>query len=128
MESFGIELYEIPFDFMCRILEKRDIDFNWPEKDRKIPDVSWARFNKLDSNEKKKIGRELLSPIKKDLSESVKRTLESAEDWAKRLTEIELLLKTERNEYFTYSFQTTRETIQFLLSLQIDSPDIKDLL
>lgn len=55
-------------------------------------------------------------------------SLERGEDWAKRLKEIELLLKTDRNEYFAYSFPTTRETIQFLLDLQVDVSDLRDKL
>jgi len=124
MQSFGIELYEIPFDFICNTLVQYGLNFNWPEKDRKIPDISWARFLNLRPEDKREIGVKLLNPVRKDLIESIKFTLESGEDWAKRINTLELLLTTEMNEYFVYSFTTIREAIQFLLNLQIDDPEI----
>ncbi|MCU0645368.1 MAG: hypothetical protein MUC94_14070 [bacterium] len=124
MESFGIELYEIPFKYMGETLADYGVEFNWPEKDRIISDTSWKKFLTLSNENRVEIRERLLSPIRKSLIDSIKMTLESSEDWAKRLNEIELLLKTDMNEYFTYSFHSIKDTIQFLLGLQIDAPDI----
>ena len=124
MESFGIELHEIPFNYMCETLADYGLEFNWTEKDRIISDTSWKKFLTLNNENRVEIGERLLSPIRKSLIDSIKMTLESSEDWAKRLNEIELLLKTDMNEYFTYSFNSIKDTIQFLLNLQVDAPDI----
>lgn len=124
MESFGIELYEISFDHICKVLERYNIEFNWSEKDRNTPDKSWLSFQKLDSQSKNNIGTLLLNPIRNKLVQSVKFTLESGEDWAKRIQELELLLRTDKNEHFTYSFTTIKQVIQFLLDLQVDDPDL----
>ena len=104
MESFGIELHEISFEFMCNILADYGINFNWKEKDRQTPDISWATFLKLSIKKRKEIGKRLLNPVRKGLVKSIKFTLERSEDWAKLINELELLLKTDMNEYFTYSF------------------------
>lgn len=128
MESFGIELYEIPFDHICSVLNDYTIDFNWPEKDRNIPDTSWAKFGNLNSVQISEIQEHLLKPIKHQLKESIELTLKSGEDWMKRIYEYELLLKTDRHEYFNYSFHSTKEVIHFLLSLQDDAPDLSDRL
>jgi hypothetical protein len=125
MESFGIELYEIPFDLMCKVLEKYGIEFDWHEKDQVTPQDSWRDFQKLNDEQKRHIGEELVNQIRDPLVRSVATTLELEEDWAKRLQEVELLLKTDRNEYFTYSFAAARDAIQFLLSLQVDAPDLR---
>lgn len=124
MESFGIELHEISFEYLCEVLGNYDIDFNWPEKDRKIPDISWNKFLNLSSEEKKDIGYKLLDPVRQNMIRSITYTIESSGNWARHLNELELLVKTEMNEYFTYSFKTVRDTIQFLLNLQIDDPEI----
>jgi hypothetical protein len=124
MESFGIELYEIPFNYICNVLNEYNIDFNWPEKDRSIPDISWKIFSKLTETQINNIKAKLLNPIRKDLKDSIELTLKSGEDWIKRVTETELLLKTDRNEYHTYSFSSTKETIRFLVDLQIDDPNL----
>jgi len=124
MESFGIELHEIPFEHMCETLAAYEVNFNWQEKDRQTPDISWAKFLKLSIDSKKEIGNRLLNPVREDLVKSIKFTLEKSEDWAKRINELELLLKTDMNEYFIYSFNSIKDTIQFLLKLQVDAPDI----
>ncbi len=125
MESFGIELYEIPFDFMCKVLKEQAVEFDWHEKDQVTPQDSWRNFQKLTDAKKKLMGEKLVTHIHDPLTRSVTMTLEMEEDWVKSLAEVELLLKTERNEYFTYTFASAREAIQFLLSLQVDAPDMR---
>jgi hypothetical protein len=125
MESFGIELYEIPFEFMCNVLESHGVEFDWHEKDQVTPQQSWRNFQTLKESTQKTIGKKLVEPIREALVGSIVMTLELEEDWVKRLKEIELLLKTDRNEYFTYSFSSARDTIQFLLNLQVDAPDLR---
>jgi len=128
MESFGIELYEISFHEMCSILGEFKIQFDWDEKDKKTPDLSWSRFKQFTDAEKKEIGRRLIAPIREVIVSSVKLTLQGGEDWIKRLSEIEVLLQTERNEFFNYTFKTTQEAIKFLVDLQMDVPDLRDRL
>jgi hypothetical protein len=125
MESFGIELHEISFAHMCKVLANYNIEFDWHEKDTQTPKRSWENFLKLSRIEKEKISEQLINPIKDTLIQSIDVTIKGGEDWAKRLREIELLLKTDRNEYFTYSFHTTREVLQFLLGLQEDAADLR---
>ena len=70
----------------------------------------------------------ILKPVCDELLKSVELTLKSGEDWVKRINEYELFLKTDRHEYFTYSFNSTKEVIHFLLNLQDDAPDLTDRL
>jgi hypothetical protein len=125
MKSFGIELYEVPFDKMCGVLSQYGIDFNWKEKDTRRPKKAWKVFNTLTSKQKREIGEKLVRPIRDELIQSVRLTLSGGEDWAKRLNELEVLLKTDRNEYFTYSFKSVRDLMQFLVNLQVDAPDLR---
>lgn len=125
MDSFGIELHEVPFDSMCKVLSDYGINFDWEEKDSKVPRKSWIAFRKLTDVQYKEIGMKLLAPIRMALIESVRTAIEGGEDWVKRIQQIELLLKTDRNEYFTSSFSSVGEAIQFLLKLQIDAPDLR---
>lgn len=124
MESFGIELYEITFKSITTVLSKYGVKFDWDEKDRETPDISWQIFSQLDQMDKDEIGRLLVSPIRNDLITSLQLTFASGEDWIKRVSELELLIKTDRNEYFTYSFASIKESIRFLLDLQTDIPDL----
>lgn len=125
LESFGIELYEISFSNICDALMRYGIEFNWHEKDNVMPVKSWNRFQELSANTKEMIGQELLACIKQGLIESIMLTLRGGEDWAKRLKEIELLLKTNRNEYMAYRFETIRDAMSFLINLQEESTDLR---
>lgn len=128
LESFGIELFEISFEHMCKTMRKFGVKFDWPEKNREIPERAWKKYKRFDENTYNKIGKALVSPIKTGILKSIRLTMKGGEDWVKRVKEIELLLKTDRHEYLTSSFKSTKKAIQYLLDLQIDAPDLRDVL
>jgi len=125
MQSFGIEFYEIPFAHTCAVLRTHGVEFDWPEKDSLTPLESWKSFQLLSPETKEAVGRELLEPIRDRLAMGVETTLSLGEDIAKNLQEVEILLKTNRNEYFTYSFASAGDAISFLAKLQVDAPDLR---
>lgn len=125
LRSFGIELHIIEFSVMCRVLKEFGIVFDWPEDNQKIPDRSWAKFLKLSQTQKSAIGRQMVDAIREPLKSSIRTTLEGGEDWPQHLKEIELLLKTDRNEYFTRTFPSAKDVIKFLLSLHEESQDLR---
>jgi hypothetical protein len=128
MESFGVELYVIPFAIMCETLKQHGIEFNWDEKDIETPQKSWRVFQMLPDKARGQIAETFINPIRNKLISSIEMTLKGGEDWIKRIHELELLLKTDRNEYFTYSFKSVREVMIFLLELQEDVADLRDIL
>lgn len=125
LQSFGIELYHADFPLMCSVMSDFGIGFNWPEDDRETPDRGWQTYLSLSEVERKTIGTRLLDSIREPLASSIRTTLESGEDWPQHLTEIELLLKTDRNEYFTQVFHSARDALQYLLSLHEEVPDLR---
>ena len=124
LKSFGIEVHEIPFSHISATLEQYRIPFDWPENNTAIPKKAWKQFNKLTEEEKAEIGLRLLEPIKQNLLLSVESTLKGGQAWANRIVEIELLLKTDRNEYFTHTFEDATSALKFLLDLQVDATDV----
>ncbi len=125
LESFGIELHHIDFALMCSIMADYGVPFDWPEHNQKIPDKAWSKFQALTAGRKKAIGRKLVDPIRDALASSIRTTLEGGEDWPQHLNEVELLLKTDRNEYFTQSFTQAKDAIEFLLSLHEEAQDLR---
>lgn len=125
LQSFGIELYHVDFAMMCSVMSDFGIDFDWPEDDRETPDRSWQTFLSLLETDRQTIARNLLGSIREALATSVRTTLEGGEDWPQHLTEIELLLKTDRHEYFTQVFRNAREALDFLLSLHDEASDLR---
>jgi len=125
LQSFGIELHHIDFSGMCSVMSGFGIDFNWAEDNQEVPNLAWERFLSLTQEDKDSIGHRLVDPICGTLTSSIKTTLEGGEDWPRCLTEVELLLKTERNEYFTRAFPNATDAMQFLLSLHEQVEDLR---
>jgi hypothetical protein len=125
MNSFGIELHEIPFEYICEVLNRFGIKFDWEEKNTEIPRRAFSVFERLAPETRLEMGGHLLQPIQRSLIDSVSTTIQIGEDWAKRVNEIELLIRTEQNEYFTSSFNSTREAINYLLNMQMDVTDLR---
>jgi len=128
LQSFGIELYHIDFQKMCSVLSNYNIKFDWPEDDQEIPNRGWETFGSLDQAARRSIGQRLVEPIRDALTSSIRTTLESGEDWPQHLGEVELLLKTDRNEYFTRAFSNATDAMQFLLSLHEQVKDLRSKL
>jgi len=125
LQSFGIDLYHIDFPLMCSIMGDFGIVFNWPEDNQEIPNRAWERFLSLEREDKEGIGHRLVDHIREALTSSIRTTLESGEDWPQRLTEVELLLKTDHNEYFTRTFSNATDAMQFLISLHEQVEDLR---
>ncbi len=128
LESFGIELHEVPFEYICSVLSDYKIDFNWAEKDRNAAKVAWDKFQNLSDSQKTDIAENLITPIRKQLTKSIGITLQGMSNIAQHITEIEILLKTDLQEYYVKSFDTIKDSLIYLLSLQTDSPDIAKVL
>jgi hypothetical protein len=125
LESFGIELFEIPFSTCCKVLATYGIDFDWDEKDRVTPTNSFLAFNSLSDIERQKLGEALTQDVEHELIDSVTTTLQLDSNIAQRIGEIELLIKTTTNEHFAYTFTKSREAIDFLLNLQVEREDLR---
>jgi len=128
IQSFGIEIYEIPFLKIIDILKAYGIPFAWEEKDARTPSRAWGKFIQLNRDERNDISRKLTREIIKDVISSVKRTLTIDPSVPKQIVEIETLIKTTQNEFIVQGFKTVTEAIQYLLTFQADIADLKKIL
>ena len=84
MRSNDINLFIIPFDFICQLLSEVGIDFNWEEKDQNKARDAWYQYNQLSEDQKSEIGRKMISHIEDKLiplianilDQSIERTIE----------------------------------------------------
>ncbi len=128
MESFGIELIEIPFAKMVEALRKHQIDFNWSEQDSETPAMSWSKYQQLTERKKKNIASDCLSEFRAGLENLILAAIRMDPLSPKNVEQIELLIKTTHKEYFVKKFTHVTDATKYLLSLTEDAADLKDKL
>jgi hypothetical protein len=125
MNSFGVEVVEIPFAAMVQVLGDAGIEFDWSEKDNLTPKRSWTKWAKLSSERKGAIAREILTGHAERIRSLIISAIESEEIQLENVDRVELLLKTSQNEYHLKKFSNVRDTIGYLLHLTTDLDNIK---
>lgn len=128
MESFGVEIIEIPFGHLVQVLKEYGVNFRWAEKDSVSPAKSLKKFIKLSAKKRKEIAVKCVAYSKSEIKALVLRAINTKETDPRNVTQIELLLKTNQNEYFLKKFIDVPETINYLLKLTEQRPNVKDTL
>jgi hypothetical protein len=125
MESFNIDLIEIPFTTMVEATRKHQIIFDWPEKDSETPAIGWQRYQQLSGHDKKEIARECLAGCREKLEDAILSAIKADPQSPKNVDQIELLIKTTHKEYFVKKFTRVTDAAKYLLSLTEDVVDLK---
>lgn len=127
MRSFGIELVEVSFDTLARALKKEGIEFRWDEKDRDTPAQSVKLFEKLTTEAKQRIARNCLKDQRTTLEKLVIDAVSSSPTVPRSAKQIELLLKTNQDEYVLKKFTNVVDALTFLASLTAQKEDIGNI-
>lgn len=125
MNSFGVEIIEIPFAQMVAVLGRRGIEFDWDEKDDETPRMAWNKWVKLDSAVRQEIASEILVGHVEKIRTQIVSAIESDETDIANVESIELLLKTSEDEYHLKKFTSINATMQYLLGLTTDIENVK---
>ena len=129
VRSFGIEIFEVPFEDMVTILKQYGLEFNWAEKDRDTPRESWTVFCKLDKQTRAQIASELTKCIADNLRNAVNQVLDSdIATLPARISGVEVLIKTDRDELVLRTYDSVVTALQALSELVADRQDITDML
>ncbi len=128
MNSFGVELVEIPFAHMVKTLDGYGVKFDWAEDDNTTPKRGWSAWSKLSDDKQKEIARKIIAPRATQIQRLLLEAIRTEETTVKNVERIELLLKTSQDEYFVKKFSNVRDTIAYLLQLTKDIDDVKGLL
>jgi len=128
MNSFGVEIIEIPFKHLSTILAGHNIEFDWEENDSNVPAVSLATFMELTPEQKREIAKECVALIADKLKETVKKAVLSSEIVIRSVSQIELLLKTNQEEFVLKKFKSLTEAITYMVSLTTQKDDVGDIL
>jgi hypothetical protein len=117
MKSYDINIFLIPFQRICDLLEGFGINFDWDEKDRDAASLAWETYSHLSLENRASVGAEMIAGIKANLSERVLRILD---DQAEREIErVTLELHSNLGEVKTYDFPEVSEAIDFLNTAEL---------
>lgn len=128
LKTFGVEVHEVPFSRIVEVLKKHQIAFDWNEKDREAAKRAWKTYSTLDYDTTQSISKELTKDIVPAIKESVEHTITADPNKPKEISEVEVLIKTTHEEYFTTTFPAVHQAIKYLLELQTGKSDVRDVL
>ena len=129
MQSFGINIIEIPFNILSDILLRHGVEFKWAEGDTDTPKESLSNFLNLGLIVHKEIAAECLSSKEDELKKLVLSAVTSKEEIIPRsVSTIELLLKTNQEEYVLKKFTDLPKAITYMVSLMNQKTDVGDIL
>jgi hypothetical protein len=128
MHSFGIEIIEIPFEVLSSILLRHGIIFRWKENDSETPKSSLIAFKALSPDAKLQIAAECLQSVAVSLQELVKQAITAKEVVVRNVSQIELLLKTNQDEFVLKKFTDLTKAITYMVSLTGQKEDVGDIL
>lgn len=125
IHSFGVETIEVPFHTLITALARFGIDFNWAEKDRTTARIAWEVFSALGDTERGTIATAITEGIIDQLRADVIATLDTdLTALPRRVTVVEVLLKTDQNEMLLSEFNSVAAALRALADLVADRPDI----
>lgn len=129
MSSFGVQLFEVSFEKIVEILYKYNVAFDWPEKGAgDWPREAWNSFSRLNESDRIRISVELVSDIQNELIDAVAYVLDTdISTLPRRISSVEVLMKTEQDEIVLKTFGSVASAIQDLTGYITDRPDIGDL-
>lgn len=128
MESFGIDIINIPFEILSAALFKYGVIFKWAEGDSEIPASSLKAFSLLTEDTKRMIAVECILPIEEQLVAMVRKAISAPEVAVRNVSKIEILLKTNQDEYVVKKFTDLTEAIMYMVSLTNQKDDVGNIL
>lgn len=122
LKSFGVDATRIEFKHFVNVLLKYNIEFDWDEKDKETPKSSLEKFKQLSVKQKEDIGDMLISTVVEKLKNDIRHILNVTVPLERRISNVEVVLRTDLNESIVYEFKTVSAAIKQLLQLTSDRP------
>ncbi len=126
IRSFGVEVLLLDFDHLAAALRNYDIEFDWSEKDRDTPRQSLTKFESLTDTNRQSLARSLVDPVLGKLRNSVRAVIETdLSDTARRISSVEVLLKTDQNEMLLLQYESVSGAIRGMTSYISDEQNVQ---
>ncbi len=102
----------LDFDHLVTVQNCYDIAFDWPEKDRNTPRQSLEKFKSLTGTDRQSLAQSLVAPVLSKLKSFVQAVIESElTDTTRRISSVEVLLKTDQNEMLLLQYESVSTAI-----------------
>ena len=112
MRSADVDVFLIPFERICDLLQQQQIDFRWAEDDRDSAVHAWRSYDALPEAAKKAIGEDMLDGILADLSETVDAALNDSAP--PKIADVVIEFRAAAGEILRQRFDSTEEAIAYL--------------
>ena len=112
MTSNDINLFFIPFDYICEILHNYGIEFNWGEKEKDKATAAWYTYSELDQSQKEEIGDLMASYVEEQLTALITKILDDTIDRSVEKVLVELV--SNLGEVKVYEFTCVEDAVDFL--------------
>ncbi len=129
LDSFGVEILEVPFEHFCEVFREFDVEFDWNERDRNTPITSLYEFQKLQLEQLRTISQNLVEPVSSSLVDSVAQVLStSLDDVPHHVESVEILIKTDQNEMLLRQHDNIPDAIVNLSGMLPTQTDISEMI
>lgn len=118
LQSFAVEIFEIPFGRICEVLQQFGINYAWAEKDREAAMKAWEKFNSLGEIERTQIAKQLVGEIAPKLKKALMQALD--ESVPRQVSKVSILIKTNLGETFTFIFNSVKQASSFLSNFNVE--------
>jgi hypothetical protein len=114
MRSHDINIFLIPFDYVCQLLAEFGVDFNWGEKDREKAYSAWEKYNHMKEEQKAYVGDKMAGLIRNDLIAIIESTLDESITREIEVSNVTVELRSNLGEVKVLEFDTLEEATIFL--------------
>ena len=116
--QFDIEVIQVTFDSFVSAFGHFDIEFDWEEGNKNIPEKSLLAYNDLTKEQKANICESLTVSVKDELLNLIMPVLKSDTDGIpQNISSIEILLKTDQNQLKLSEHDSLQDAINALTDL-----------
>lgn len=119
MKSHDINIFLIPFDYICSLLETHGIQFAWGEKEKEKAFLAWEKFNELSQHEQDQIGQSMIQVIEDKLLKRIEFVLDDTIE--REIEKVTLELVSNLGEVKVYEFESVEDAIEFLQDEDLES-------
>lgn len=117
--SYNVQVFLIPFDSICNLLDKYGIDFRWEENDDTKAQIAWETYNALSDDDKISIGEQMVNQIKDSLYDYLRGILDDS--ITRKIVRVLVEFETNKGERAVYSFANIEDALDYIRSFNIDS-------
>lgn len=118
IQSYDVNFFLIPFEFISKLLREKDINFDWGEKEYNKALLAWKKYELLSEDEKIDIATKMVDSIKDNLFKTLRTVLDDS--IPRELSKVIIEVKTSKGETMRVAFNSSEEAIEYLESLQLN--------